>query len=504
MMTALRAAILAALLFPAALAAQDVTITARDGALEIVGTMRGYDGEVYRVETEFGLLTVDAQGVVCAGPGCPDLTAFVAEAEVAGAASIGQGLFQTLVAGFAEDHGLALSLARDAAGDVTQTLSDTGPAGARVLVRLHHRPGTSDAGLAALDAGQADLALARRVVAGNPRGRVLALDALVPLVARGNPARGIALPDLGGVLTGAVTEWGPLGGDAGVPLRLHLFAADTGLLARLFDLVAPGHTPALPAGAVAHASAADLADAVARDPDALGVGLYSAMGSARPLPLTGDCGIAVVATPHALKTGDYPLGAPLLVYTPPRRLPRVLRDLVGWVSTPAAQRAVRRAGVIDLGAVETAISGQGARLANAVAVAEGAEGLAELQRMAALMAATRRLSITFRFDDGSATLGAQSRGNLDDLARALEAGTYAGREVILVGFSDGTGPAGPNRALALRRAEAVAAALRAAVRLPSDALPRIVAESFGEAMPLACDDTALGRLVNRRVEVWLR
>ncbi|MBC7156927.1 MAG: cell envelope biogenesis protein OmpA, partial [Rhodobacteraceae bacterium] len=160
MMTALRAAILAALLFPAALAAQDVTITARDGALEIVGTMRGYDGDVYRVETGFGLLTVDAQGVVCAGPGCPDLTAFVAEAEVAGAASIGQGLFQTLVAGFAEDHGLALSLARDAAGDVTQTLSDTGPAGARVLVRLHHRPGTSDAGLAALDAGQADLALA--------------------------------------------------------------------------------------------------------------------------------------------------------------------------------------------------------------------------------------------------------------------------------------------------------------------------------------------------------
>jgi phosphate transport system substrate-binding protein len=29
-------------------------------------------------------------------------------------------------------------------------------------------------------------------------------------------------------------------------------------------------------------------------------------------------------------------------------------------------------------------------------------------------------------------------------------------------------------------------------------------EAFGEAMPMACDDTAWGRQVNRRVEVWVR
>jgi phosphate transport system substrate-binding protein len=29
-------------------------------------------------------------------------------------------------------------------------------------------------------------------------------------------------------------------------------------------------------------------------------------------------------------------------------------------------------------------------------------------------------------------------------------------------------------------------------------------EAFGEAMPMACDDSAWGRQVNRRVEVWLR
>ena len=42
------------------------------------------------------------------------------------------------------------------------------------------------------------------------------------------------------------------------------------------------------------------------------------------------------------------------------------------------------------------------------------------------------------------------------------------------------------------------------IRLPQAAMPAIAVESFGEALPIACDDTALGRRVNRRVEVWLR
>jgi phosphate transport system substrate-binding protein len=32
----------------------------------------------------------------------------------------------------------------------------------------------------------------------------------------------------------------------------------------------------------------------------------------------------------------------------------------------------------------------------------------------------------------------------------------------------------------------------------------LTAEGFGEALPIACDDTATGRQRNRRVEDWLR
>ena len=45
------AAIFAALLFAAAARAQDVTLTSRDGSLSLSGTLQGYDGEFFRIET---------------------------------------------------------------------------------------------------------------------------------------------------------------------------------------------------------------------------------------------------------------------------------------------------------------------------------------------------------------------------------------------------------------------------------------------------------------------
>ena len=64
------AALIAALMFSEA-AAQDVTLTSRDGALSLSGTLLGYDGEFFRIETRYGQLTVDGQGVTCDGPAAP-------------------------------------------------------------------------------------------------------------------------------------------------------------------------------------------------------------------------------------------------------------------------------------------------------------------------------------------------------------------------------------------------------------------------------------------------
>jgi len=74
----------------------------------------------------------------------------------------------------------------------------------------------------------------------------------------------------------------------------------------------------------------------------------------------------------------------------------------------------------------------------------------------------------------------------------------------LVGFSDGDGPAAANRDIALRRADAVRRAVISAAETANFDRIEMGVDAFGEALPMACDDSAWGRQANRRVEVWVR
>lgn len=75
---------------------------------------------------------------------------------------------------------------------------------------------------------------------------------------------------------------------------------------------------------------------------------------------------------------------------------------------------------------------------------------------------------------------------------------------MFVGFSDGRGPAEANRDLSAARAESVRRDLVAALggQVPSQV--EIETEAFGEALPMACDDTTWGQQTNRRVELWIQ
>ena len=124
--------------------------------------------------------------------------------------------------------------------------------------------------------------------------------------------------------------------------------------------------------------------------------------------------------------------------------------------------------------------------------------------MVRVLGPLKRLTTTFRFEAGSIRLDAQSRSNAEQLARAMELGHYDARRLVFVGFSDGDGPAGTNRDIALRRAETVQRAVTRAAETANLERIGLELDAFGEAMPMACDDTAWGRQVNRRVEVWVR
>jgi phosphate transport system substrate-binding protein len=489
-----RAAVFAALLLPSLAAAQDVTLTARDGGITLNGTLKSFDGEFYRLDTSYGLLTVDGEGVICTGPGCPDLTAPMALIRITGAPDAGMGLLPGVLRAFARSRGLVIRLEP---GDGEFAAQVTDPLSGQVLSQITFSPATPDEARAALEAGEAELIIGSMPEAGL-NGRVLALDAMVPIVARDNLLPRISTADLARALVGEVQNWSELGGPD-MPLVLHALDRATSLQEAL-----EARLGSPMAADVTHTDLASLAEAVARDPWALAVTGQSAQGEARQLELTDSCGFPLLPTPTAVKAEDYPLSLPLYLNPPRRRLPLLAREFLEFFALPEAQVAVAAAGYIDRAPTRTPLTDDGLRLMNAIRGAGTEIALEDLKRLVDAMAGADRLSLTFRFEDGSSTLDTHSRENLNDLARLLEVGQFRGQEIVLAGFSDGTGDAAANLDLSRQRAEAVAAALRtAAPALPEDQWPPRV-EAFGEALPMACDTTVAGRQMNRRVELWLR
>jgi outer membrane protein OmpA-like peptidoglycan-associated protein len=84
---------------------------------------------------------------------------------------------------------------------------------------------------------------------------------------------------------------------------------------------------------------------------------------------------------------------------------------------------------------------------------------------------------------------------MDKLSEFLKA--YPDRNVVIEGFTDSTGSDAYNRNLSEQRANAVKQALMSRGVEEN----RIATEGFGEARPVATNETAAGRQQNRRVEV---
>ncbi|TNF64189.1 MAG: cell envelope biogenesis protein OmpA [Rhodobacteraceae bacterium] len=515
-----RAALLAALFFALAGAeavAQDVTLSSRDGGVEISGTLLGFDGEFYRVDTIYGELTIDGSGVTCEGPGCPSLTDFVAEVDFSGSSTIGEVLMPALLEGFALRNGY--SVTRE---DIDETrfayLLSNGETG-RLEGHFVFRVTTTDEGFADLLADEADVVMALREIrpeerqraeeagmgdmTGPNRSRVLALDAMVPIVAAGNPVKSISTLQLAQAFAGQITNWQDLGGpDA--PIALHLPDGGSGLAQAAEDLLLSPAGLTLSPQVIRHRITSDLPRSVVTDPFALGLASFAEIGSARMLTLTGSCGFSLAATRRGIKTEDYPLTSPMFLYLPARRLPMLAREFLAYTRGPAAQIVIRRAGFVDQAPEAIPVDQQGDRLANAISVAGPEITLDEVQRMIGSLRKKERLTTSFRFETGSSRLDAQSRSNVEQLARAIEAGVYDARTITFVGFSDGEGPAVANLEIARRRAEAVRTAVQEAAETVTPDRVTLEVAAYGEAMPMACDDTEWGRQVNRRVEVWLR
>jgi len=507
-MTMIRAAAFAALFLcaPAIALAQTVTLTARDGSLELSGRLLNFDGEFFQLEGNFGRVTVDGSKMICHGRACPDDGPFIAGVSFSGDAMVVRRLMPALIEAFGRARGYSTLKVVQSDRRFRYDLREASPA--RLVAQFSFAASTSGEGFEDLIADRADIVLAlrppqsERSQARSGIGRVLGLDAIVPVVAAENPLTAITRARLAQAFGRKLTSADLWEGEK--PLRLHVPVQQSGLMRELRRrvLIPEGQVLGMPV--TRHRETGQLTDAVARDPNALGVTTYSDIGAAVPLVVAGPCAFASVATADALRTVDYPLTLPLFLYPPARRLPKVAREFLAFTRSPEARLAVQQAGFVDQYLGTVPIEAQGERLAHAIEAAKEPGAQADLRRAVERIEGAARLTLTFRFEDGSTDLDAISQSNIGLLAGALNRGEFAGRTLLFSGFSDGTGPAADNRELSLDRARKVRDAVRAATTEEAMASLKLLADGFGEAMPLACDEVDWGRKINRRVEVWLR
>jgi outer membrane protein OmpA-like peptidoglycan-associated protein len=104
------------------------------------------------------------------------------------------------------------------------------------------------------------------------------------------------------------------------------------------------------------------------------------------------------------------------------------------------------------------------------------------------------------FDVDKATIKPGAANALDELLGSINQ-RYAGKEIMVMGFTDSTASASYNLSLAKQRAEAVKSYQTKSGKIAPD---DVTTESFGQRQPVATNATTEGRQQNRRVEIVVK
>lgn len=353
-----------------------------------------------------------------------------------------------------------------------------------------YAPGTK-VGFESLEKGWCDVVLASRPITPEEETRleavgdltspssetVVAMDGIAVVVHPANPVAQLTVKQLEQVFSGKVTNWSQVAGKAG---PVHVFARDekSGTHDGFVSLVMQGKQPK---AEKTFEDSEALVAAVAKDEGAIGFVGLPYVKRTKPLAIQDGGTRAVLPTPFAIATEDYPLARRLFFYTPPTPKNPLTRDLVEFALSDEGQAIVGESGFVPLSLrVETAPVPPNAP-----------------PRYAKLASGATRLSLSFRFKRGTASLDAKSRRDLDRLIKHVSSPMNRGRRLALAGFADNQGDEDVNDRVAKQGLDAVAALLAKRGVTPDEVA------TFGSALPVASNDSPDGRAKNRRVEVWL-
>jgi phosphate transport system substrate-binding protein len=179
-------------------------------------------------------------------------------------------------------------------------------------------------------------------------------------------------------------------------------------------------------------------------------------------------------------TEDYPLSRRLFLYTPAKPQQELTRRFVDFSLSSIGQNVVAEIGFV----------GQ-----NLSAAATAASSTAVPAKYRRLTSGSNRLSVDFRFREGSSRLDNKAVADLTRVVTFVNDLHYSGDNLILLGFDDSKETMD---SLSKDRAAAVASQFEQLGRKP------VTVEGFGSEVAVASNDTPEGRQKNRRVEIWLK
>lgn len=515
-----------------------LTLRLQGSEFEFTGRLRSFDGRSYLIDAgSFGLLALDAARYHCAEGACPAASApLVADASavsvaptlavdfksgpaegirIAGSSTIGLDLMPALIRDYAASLG---GSARQLVGaDPAVTRFAVAGAAGSTLTTIELARETPTTALAGLAGGKAAVAMSSRplepaevsrLLQAAPGSRpldaehVLALDGLVVIVAPQSPVGRLGLDVVARIFSGQITNWSELGLP---PAPIHVYASAEGEAGggSLDALLLKPRRLALKDGVRRVATEAALSDAVAADPAGIAITSLAFVRNARGIEIAGSCGLVGRPTTFAVRAEEYPLSRRLYLYTAGVPRQATARDLLAFAATRRAQAVIRDSQFVDQDIEEASFQEQRRRIEMMLEAPGIPE--AERNRLRALVAAlldARRLSITFRFSEGSAQLDAKAREDVVRLRQWLAAGTLSGKTVLLVGFTDSAGSVVANQLLSERRAAEVREAVLADD--PRQTAGRaVVTAGMGHLAPVVCNDGPEAMRLNRRVEVWV-
>ena len=494
--------------------ASTVQITSNDESVSITGELVDFTGDDYVIQTAFGRLIISVNEARCEGEACPEIDRSSIFA-FSGSRALADTLIPELISGYASYVGSNMD-SRFVSEDLRDFTigSDSDPV-AQVSVAAAN---TRD-GLAALLDGDATFALATRrpssrevrraeeVGIGNLRNpqqeHIVAVDGLILVTHPNNPVRAIREVNAALAFSGRIDNWSQLGG-SDAPINLYIREPDSGTR-EAFEglLMRPNGVQIAPTVTVLPSDQA-IADAVARDVNGLGFTSFAKTGEAKALDIEGVCGLRTPATAFTIKTEEYPLTRLMYMYQAANAdIDFHAQGFLDFMESDRANEVIAAAGFVDQSVSSATINSQGIRVASAILNSENMAQTRATQQMLQLFLGSDRLSTTFRFETGSSRPDARAEADIVRLAELLEGDQFRNKEVFFVGFTDSVGDADLNLILSLQRADQIRSRVLEVNPDLSNRM-RIRAGGFGEASPLGCNETDVGRRTNRRVEIWVR